>query len=161
MEWSHSFGEEDFRVTCPAAKAAEADALVLAGDRVRAEQLYRAALQAAIEAKEARSANSVCWLGSIDGFAALVKPACEQAVQLASEVERDRIRDSRGVARALTGDVAGAAEDFGGLVEFLKQLPDLTVDFQAILRRREDWIAALKAGHNPFDEQSLKALRSE
>ena len=47
-EWRHSFGEEDFHVTCPAAKAMEADALALAGDRVGAEQLYRAALQAAM-----------------------------------------------------------------------------------------------------------------
>ena len=100
-------------------------------------------------------------MGSIDGFAALVKAACEQAVELASEAEMDLVRDSRGVARALTGDVAGAAEDFGALVEFLKQLPNVTDDFQAMLRRREGWIAALKAGHNPLDAQSLKALRSE
>jgi WD40 repeat protein len=160
-EWSRSFGVEDFNITCPVAKAKEADALALAGDRVGAEQLYRAALKAAIEAKESVTANEVCWLGSIDGFAALVKAACEQAVQLASELVRDRIRDSRGVARALTGDVAGAAEDFGAFVEYLKQFPNLNDDDQAILRRREDWIAALKAGRNPFDAQSLEALRLE
>ena len=80
--------------------------------------------KARCEAKEAKTANEVCWLGSIDGFAALVKEACEQAVELASEAEKDLVRDSRGVARALTGDVAGAAEDFGALVEFLKQLPN-------------------------------------
>ena len=113
------------------------------------------------EVKEAKSANQVCWLGSIDGFAALVKEACEQAVELASEAERDLVRDSRGVARALTGDGAGAAEDFGAFVEFLKQLPNLSDDFQAMLRRREGWIAALKSGHDPFHAQSLKELRSE
>jgi WD40 repeat protein len=161
-EWSRSFGVEDFHITCPVAKAMEADALALSGDRVGAEQLYRAALKAAIEAEEPLTANEVCWLGSLDGFAALVKAACEQAVQLASEVvERDQIRDSRGVARALTGDVAGAAEDFGAFVEFLKKFPNLDDDLHAMLRRRESWIAALKAGRNPFDAQLLKELRFE
>jgi hypothetical protein len=36
--------------------------------------------------------------------------ACEQAVALA--LEHGGIADSRGVARALTGDVAGAIADF-------------------------------------------------
>jgi WD40 repeat protein len=43
---------------------------------------------------------AICWIGSLDGKAALVLPACEEAVTRAP----DRgIRDSRGLARALTG----------------------------------------------------------
>jgi WD40 repeat protein len=161
-EWDRSFGAEKFHITCPAAKAMEADALALAGDQVGAEQFYRAAVEAAIDAQEAKTDNQVCWSGSIDGFAALVKAACDQAVQLAAaEVDRYEARDSRGVARALTGDIAGAAEDFGAFVEFIEKIPILKDGYQKILPRRKGWIAALKAGRNPFDAEALKTLRSE
>lgn len=54
--------------------------------------------------------NSVCWYGSLTGLAAEVMPACERAVALAPE--DGGIRDSRGLACALTGDLEGARKDF-------------------------------------------------
>jgi len=59
--------------------------------------------------------NSMCWFGSLSGFAAQVMPACERA-GLSGAVEHawQNWRDSRGVARAITGDYAGAIEDFQG-----------------------------------------------
>ena len=69
--------------------------------------------------------------------------------------------DSRGLARALTGDKDGAIEDFMAVVEYVKPLADLGVLNPAFLPRRESWIAALKEGRNPFDEQLLNALRTE
>jgi hypothetical protein len=29
------------------------------------------------------------------------------------------------------------------------------------IQRREEWIAALRAGNNPFDDATLEALRAE
>jgi hypothetical protein len=37
----------------------------------------------------------------------------------------------------------------------------LNDEYRVVLHRREGWIAELKAGRNPFDAESLKALRSE
>ena len=59
------------------------------------------------------------------------------------------------LARALTGKVAGAIEDFTAFVESARdnvQLADRTAD-------REGWIAALREGRNPFDATTLAALR--
>ncbi|WP_306558131.1 tetratricopeptide repeat protein [Nostoc sp. 'Peltigera malacea cyanobiont' DB3992] len=58
----------------------------------------------------ANSWNTLCWGGSLQKQAADVLPACDKAVALAPE--DSRIRDSRGLARALTGDTQGAIEDF-------------------------------------------------
>lgn len=54
--------------------------------------------------------NSVCWEGAMLNQAAIVLPACEAAVEAAPN--NASYRDSRGVARALTGDRAGAIADF-------------------------------------------------
>jgi tetratricopeptide (TPR) repeat protein len=50
--------------------------------------------------------NSLCWFGSLWGYAAEVMDACKKAVAL--DPENGNIRDSRGLARALTGDIEGA-----------------------------------------------------
>jgi hypothetical protein len=64
-------------------------------------------------------------------------------------------RVSRGLARALTGDYAGAIEDFKLGVEWLRNsalLKPLVSEWQA-------WLTALEAGRNPFDSATLEALR--
>ena len=68
-------------------------------------------------------------------------------------------QDSRGLARALTGDAAGAIEDFKAALETFTAYPDI---FDAThLQRRKDWIEALRAGRDPFDDATLKSLRTE
>ncbi|MCB9099798.1 MAG: pre-peptidase C-terminal domain-containing protein [Anaerolineales bacterium] len=54
--------------------------------------------------------NALCWAGSLLGHAAEVMPACERAVELAPD--QGDAHGSRGLARALTGDRAGASADF-------------------------------------------------
>ncbi len=66
----------------------------------------------------ARSWNTLCWFGSLWGYATAVLDACERAVELAPE--NGDYHDSRGLARALTGDYEGAIEDFEFYIE--KQL---------------------------------------
>jgi hypothetical protein len=104
---------------------------------------------------DADSWNVLCWFGNLGGQAQNVLDACEQAVKLASN--NGEYHDSRGLARALTGDTAGAIEDFNAYIMWAqqKQFPD-----NEIIRRR-DWIATLQSGRNPFDQATLEALRNE
>lgn len=90
--------------------------------------------------------NTLCWYGSLHGQAASVLAACEQAVALNSD--NPGYRDSRGLARALTGDTEGAIEDFQFFIDaggFLSE-------------ERQRWIEALQAGQNPFTPEQLQRL---
>jgi WD40 repeat protein len=95
--------------------------------------------------------NDLCWNGSLEGHAAEVIDKCERAVEL----ERDDpdIRDSRGLARALSGDVkdvSGAIEDFQF---FAAKSPNADRK-----RQRQGWIDALNQGQNPFTPELIKQL---
>jgi tetratricopeptide (TPR) repeat protein len=125
-------------------------------DEARAN--FEKAQQLDPKAIDARSWNNLCWNGSLNQKAELVQDACEQAVSLAGEDKVAIYRDSRGVNRALLGDLAGAIEDFEAYVAYLayyKDNPALIED----MAQREGWIEALKAGRNPLDEETLKLLR--
>jgi len=78
---------------------------------------------------------------------------CEQAV--ASDQSSVAYRDSRGLARALTGDLCGAALDFRFLVNHYKG-KDVK-----LVKKRTGWIAPLEDGRNPIYEAELEALRNE
>jgi tetratricopeptide (TPR) repeat protein len=96
--------------------------------------------------------NSICRAGSLNNQAAQVLDACEQAVRLAPN--HSNIRDSRGLARALTGDIPGAIEDFQAFVDGLPS-------DDALAQQRQRWINELKAGRNPFTPEELESLRNE
>jgi tetratricopeptide (TPR) repeat protein len=91
------------------------------------------------------SLNGLCWDGSLNGFAKAVLPACEKAVALAPQDVM--IRDSRGLARGLTGNTKGAIEDFQA---FIAQTDDKKDKLQ-----RQRWVKALSAGNNPFTPEEL------
>jgi tetratricopeptide (TPR) repeat protein len=98
--------------------------------------------------------NSLCWYGSLLGNPADVIDACERAVRVSPE--RGDIRDSRGLARALLGNTAGAIEDFQAYVESTLQ-PEKRL-------QRLNWIDALKAGKSPaqiFSEEEKKRLLNQ
>ena len=80
--------------------------------------------------------------------------ACETAV--AMEPEHGSYQDSRGLAKALTGDFEGAIEDFNAYIIWQTE----NDNDQEEIALREAWIAALEAGSNPFDEETLAALRN-
>lgn len=98
--------------------------------------------------------NSLCWKGSLNGYAATVLDACEQAVELVPT--HGGVRDSRGLARALTGDTVGAIADFQAFIDW-----DALDNFGAYKTKRQQWIDALRAGQNPFTPEELERLRSE
>ena len=104
--------------------------------------------------------NNLCWSGSLNGYAADVLFAGEKAVALSFAGEKavdlspeaKVCQDSRGLARALTGDLDGALTDFQAVLDWH--------GFSALEKaRRERWVAALQAGENPFTSEELDALR--
>ena len=98
--------------------------------------------------------NTLCWDGSLFGFAPRVMVWCEKAVQIAPE--DPGARDSRGLARALTNDKPGAIEDFQFYVEQAKS----NIDLREMVEKRMHWINELELGRNPFNAEMLRALRS-
>lgn len=128
---------------------AEGEQRVLIGDIEQAISLYaEAQTRSSFLAIGANSWNKLCWYGSLWGYAERVLDACETAVSLAPD--NINIIDSRGLARALAGDTAGAIEDFSTFVERAGE--DLR-KFQ-----RQEWIDALKKGDNPFTPEVRRLL---
>lgn len=88
--------------------------------------------------------NFLCLHGSVHLFAREVLDACNHAVMLA-EVAGD-YRDSRGIARALVGDEAGAIQDFQAFVAWAQKY---RFDAQ-LIQERQSWIRVLQLHQNPF-----------
>lgn len=101
------------------------------------------------EIEDVDTINQVCWIGSINGYPGAVMSACERAVAL--EPANESYRDSRGLARALTGNRKGAIEDFEYYLEH--------GDKEDVKAQRRRWIEALRAGKNPLTPEELKTLR--
>ena len=78
-------------------------------------------------------------------------PACDLSVSLLPE--NASFRDCRGLARALTGDRAGAVEDFRFFIEH-------TLERSKSKDERRGWIASLEQERDPFDESVLRSLGS-
>jgi tetratricopeptide (TPR) repeat protein len=93
----------------------------------------------------------LCRWGSLRGQADLVKAACDQAVTL--EPNQPHFHDSRGLARALTGDTQGAIEDFQFYIDHLF--------WKYGQQQRQAWIEQLNNGKNPFTAKVLKTLIQE
>jgi len=122
-----------------------------AGDISEAVAAYRTAQEGDARLTIAASDwNQLCWNGGLWGHAAVVMAACEQAVALAPD--DGGIRDSRGLARALAGDVAGAIDDFEAFVAWTGNDRDRA--------QRQDWIVALRSGESPFTPELLEQLRN-
>ncbi len=133
----------------PAELLSEAERWVLRGEVMRAISAYSEVetLNAFFKIG-AGSWNRLCWYGALWGYAEDVLDACEKAVNLAPD--NYEILDSRGLARALTGDFEGAIEDFEVFAES-------TEDERRRVQRRE-WVEMLRRGENPFTEETLQLL---
>ncbi len=161
-EWQQFMKDQDYRTTCP--NLPIADSLIKQGERLAQIGQIREAIAAYKEAQtldpafeiSAFSWNNLCWLGSTWGYAAEVLGACEKAVDLASEQNDGWLsgyRDSRGLARALTGDTKGAIDDFQAFTD-----SPYNVGYKA---KRQGWVEALQSGEDPFTQEVLEALRTE
>ncbi|MFN6497512.1 MAG: eIF2A-related protein [Nostoc sp. DedQUE01] len=91
--------------------------------------------------------NTLCRQGSLQKYAKNVMFACEKAVAFNSEY--GSYRDSRGLARALTGNIQGAIEDFE---TYIAKTDDTQEKSQ-----RQRWVKALRAGKDPsFIREEIK-----
>jgi hypothetical protein len=131
---------------------------MLSGYRETGTQLFSLALELALKSDDESLNNNVCWSGSLHGMGGMVLPACERAIKLAPQTLKTLYADSRGLARALTGNAPGAIEDFKNGLEAARQL-EWSKDY---LEKRQQWIEALEKGEDPFkDPTTLMALRTE
>jgi hypothetical protein len=99
--------------------------------------------------------NSVGWYLSLSGHAAEALKASEKAVKFVTldPTTKDDLAivlDTRGLARALTGDKQGAIKDFEAYINSDNPL--------ARKDERQQWIVALRNGQNPFTPEVLEKL---
>jgi tetratricopeptide (TPR) repeat protein len=133
-----------------------AGGLVNKGEKLVNEGKVKEALAAYREAQRLKptwklpseSWDSLCRYGSLHGQAAEVMHACENAVMLAPK--NGEFRDSRGIARALTGNKQGASEDFQAYIKSSKS--------DEGKKQRQGWIDALKTGKSPFTKEEIEGL---
>lgn len=92
--------------------------------------------------------NRLCWFGSLHGAASMVRGACDKAVVMNDHYS---YRDSRGLARALTGDRAGAIADWRYFVEH-------ATGPNSEKKQRQEWIALLQSGGRFVLTEELRAL---
>jgi WD40 repeat protein/serine/threonine protein kinase len=145
----------------------QAHAAVLAGHMQDAQMLYQQAAQEASLSEDDILNNSACFAGATDQFANQVLSACNRAITL--NPYNGQYYDSRAVARALTGDRAGAIADFTFFVQWATDQylspagvsSDKQTQYKQLINERKSWIAKLQAGHNPFNASTLNALRVE
>ena len=128
----------------------EIQSLAQSGDLTQALAKFQTLENTYPKAVDAETLNVLCWDGALNNQASQVLPLCDRAVTLAPE-DTD-IEDSRGLARALTGDFAGAITDFQAFVDSSDQIEESKA-------KRRAWIEALKAGKNPFTPEVLEALK--
>ncbi|MCP4263554.1 MAG: hypothetical protein GY774_39520 [Planctomycetes bacterium] len=100
----------------------------------------------------AGSWNDLCWFGSLQGYAADIMHACEQAVAL-DIGNGSRFRDSRGLARALTANLKGAIDDFQAFIDWTNKEEQKS--------QRQHWIEVLRAGRTPFTPEEIKKLLNQ
>lgn len=99
--------------------------------------------------------STLCWFGGLWDAAKEVMPACEKAVEQAPD--DSSVHQARGLAQALTGQVAGAIEDFTMYLEWVPAHEQSEAD----IHLRQQWLEALTAQRNPFDTATLQRLRSQ
>ena len=95
--------------------------------------------------------DGLCVSGSVRRRAVEVMPFCEKAI--ASYPESGEYHNSRGIARAMTGDFTGAIEDLQVFINWSDE------DDRRAQRQR--WIKQLQQGNNPFTPQELQKLREK
>ena len=165
LSWFYEMRDPDLRRAIPlATKAVEhephsvshrlnvARLIQESGSPQRAEEVAEISGKLAISQGPV-AGNNYCWYATLEGFARVALPACEYAVQ--AKPDNGGYRDSRGLARALTGDLTGALDDFRAFVQSIEEDGERPEQIEA----RIEWIEALEAGLNPINDQVLRDLR--
>lgn len=125
--------------------------------RARADARWLADMQqaAALAPDDPAIDNGFCWGYGVSAQPELALPSCAAAV--AADPTGASL-DSRAIAYGQLGRYAEAAADLEDYLGWVKRTyPDLYPKYRG--PQVEDWIAALRAGENPFDAATLAALR--
>ena len=168
-EWQQYLPGTPYHLTCPdlpsdlytfnqMIKVAE-DALK-ANDLSTSQYLYQELVNRAQQTDNYILQNTVCWFGSLDGYAKMVSPVCLSAYENAQNQDSEvltQVKDSLGLNYALTGETDKAIECFQEYVDFTKEWG--IYDYFGV--KRDAWITDLKAGKDPFDAETLHALHDE
>jgi hypothetical protein len=124
--------------------------------RTNPEEAYQYALQAAnLVTNNSNYLNGVCWYGSLADHATQVLETCFQAVALAPDDAA--IRDSRGLARALTGDYAGAIDDFKYYIQWAEG-KGTAID-REVAQKRKIWVERMENGQAVDHQAIIQDLR--
>jgi len=84
---------------------------------------------------------------------------CERAVKLSEGLEPPdnwQTRDSRALARALSGNVPGAIDDFQFLIDHADAKSDARSE--DLKRQRREWVETLRKGQNPLTPAVIEQL---
>ncbi|MEI6331881.1 MAG: tetratricopeptide repeat protein [Pseudanabaena sp. ELA645] len=128
---------------------------------------YRKAIE--INPKYALAYSNICWISILAWQAKDVLSICEKAIELALTSEKDLYkglyRGNRGLARAITGNIEGAIEDFEAYLEWLDTSTNISDSTKSQLRaKRQQWIKELRTGKLPsevFTKEVLEELKKE
>jgi len=101
-------------------------------------------------------ADQCLYLALQDTIRSNAAELCDAAVRFAGA----RARTARGVLRARSKDLAGAAVDFRAFVDFAAKQSG-SPEYQTSLPRARSWLAAISSGRNPITPQVLDSLRTE
>ncbi|MCX6028692.1 MAG: tetratricopeptide repeat protein [Chloroflexi bacterium] len=100
--------------------------------------------------------NALCWAYALDRRPETALPYCERAVALDPTGPG---RDSRGIVYAELGRYSDAIADLEAYLSALRQQDSRL--YAQYAPKREAWIVALRAGRDPFDQDTLEGLRGE
>ena len=134
----------------------EAQDQVRKHDLEKALQVYDKAVKLSPSLEnDADFLNEVGWTNILAGHAAKALTYSEKAIKLVGNIPKAALfKDTRGLARALTGDTKGAIEDFE---EFIRSgsYP------QEMKAKRQQWVDALRKREQPFTPEMLEKLQDE
>lgn len=133
----------------------KARVLMLNDKKKEASDIYSNVLSLVVETGDADLCNRVAWRASLDGFPKIGLGAAEKALQI--QPDAMWMRDTRGLALALTGNFRKAVDDFQAYVDWTRA----NDQYDQYGRKREAWIQEILSGHNPFTPKVLTDLRDE
>jgi tetratricopeptide (TPR) repeat protein/transcriptional regulator with XRE-family HTH domain len=110
----------------------------------------------ALKPDHAGAYNAFCWAYALERQPEIALPYCERALSLDPT---GPARDSRGIVYAELRQFAKAVDDLQAYLDALRRQDSRL--YAQYAPRREAWIAALRAGWDPFDQKTLDELRQE
>jgi WD40 repeat protein len=162
-EWQRLLGNTPYHKTCADLPVHPSvyEPLLEETKRLAEQDKITSALETLAEVQRLEPAAKIdaytwyvlCWHGSLWGAATEVMHTCEKVVALFPDEGIAHL--ARGLARALTGNFAGAVEDFSTHLKWAStnNQPEQYISLW------QQWTEALKAHRNPFDAETLQKLR--